>query len=168
LWILRSRRPELQIPMRSCTLMITSKHQPPLLERSSTDRYSLDDPNYAKTKAMASRVRQWKAREVPIDGIGSQSHLKPGQAAKVYAALSMLCAEVSECAITELDIEGSNANEFATVSRACLDVRNCVGITMWGVRDSDSWRKERRPLLFDDSYNPKPGYMAILNGIGGR
>ena len=117
---------------------------------------------------MASRVRQWKARGVPIDGIGSQSHLKPGQAAKVHAALSMLCAEVSECAITELDIEGSNANEFATVSRACLDVRNCVGITMWGVRDSDSWRKERRPLLFDDSYNPKPGYMAILNSIRGR
>jgi endo-1,4-beta-xylanase len=141
---------------------------PGLLVAHSLIDYSLDDPNYAKTRAMASRVRQWKARGVPIDGIGSQAHLKPGQASKVQGALRLLCAEVSECAITELDIEGSNPNEFAAVSRACLETRNCVGITMWGVRDGDSWRKDKRPLLFDDSYNPKPGYTAILNSIGGR
>jgi endo-1,4-beta-xylanase len=129
--------------------------------------YSLDDPNYGKTRAMVEMVRRWRARGVPIDGIGSQAHLKPGQASKFESALRMLCAEVSECAITELDIQGANPADFATVSRACLNIRNCVGVTVWGVRDSDSWRKEGRPLLFDDSYSAKPGYMAILNGITG-
>jgi endo-1,4-beta-xylanase len=129
------------------------------------DFASLDDPGYAKTRAMATLVRAWKARGVPIDGIGSQTHLKPGQAAKVAGALRLLCAEVSECALTEVDVQGSSASEYATVSKACLDQKNCVGVTVWGVRDSDSWRSSGRPLLFDDSFNPKPAYTAILNGV---
>jgi endo-1,4-beta-xylanase len=35
-------------------------------------------------------------------------------------------------------------------------------VTLWGLRDADSWRREASPLIFDDAYVPKPAYQAIL------
>ncbi|WP_197043740.1 endo-1,4-beta-xylanase, partial [Saccharothrix sp. NRRL B-16314] len=45
--------------------------------------------------------------------------------------------------ITELDIEGSGsaqASNYERVVKACLAVARCAGITVWGIRDTDSWR----------------------------
>ncbi|WP_229796243.1 endo-1,4-beta-xylanase, partial [Saccharothrix coeruleofusca] len=55
-----------------------------------------------------------------------------------------------EVQITELDIEGSGqtqAENFRRVTQACLAVARCTGITVWGIRDSDSWRASGTPLL---------------------
>jgi endo-1,4-beta-xylanase len=128
--------------------------------------YNLDSASYAKTKAMASHVQKWIAAGIPIDGIGSQSHLKPGQASGTKAALTSLCAVVSECAITELDIEQAKASEYAMAVKACVDVKNCVGVTVWGVGDGDSWRKNTTPLLFDSAFVAKPAYAAVLAALG--
>ncbi|KAF2427247.1 structural studies On the mobility in the active site of the Thermoascus Aurantiacus xylanase I [Tothia fuscella] len=127
--------------------------------------FNLDQLNNAKTQKMISKVKEWRAAGIPIDGIGSQAHLKPGQAAGFGAALKGLCAVVPECAITELDIEGAKAEEYATVAKACLDIKNCVGITVWGLRDPDSWRKEKTPLLFGADYKAKPAWNALLNAV---
>lgn len=35
-------------------------------------------------------------------------------------------------------------------------------VTFWGVRDSESWRRRSSPLLFDDHYQRKPAYDAVI------
>ena len=114
---------------------------------------------------MIDKVKKWRAEEVPIDGIGTQAHLLPGQAKDAKAALKALCAAAPECAITELDIVDAKPEEYATVAKACLAVENCVGLTVWGIRDPDSWRKQKTPLLFDAKFKPKPAYKAILDAL---
>ncbi|MFC6022162.1 RICIN domain-containing protein, partial [Plantactinospora solaniradicis] len=51
------------------------------------------------------------------------------------------------------------------VTRACLAVARCTGITVWGIRDSDSWRTGQNPLLFDNSGNKKAAYDAVLTAL---
>jgi endo-1,4-beta-xylanase len=126
--------------------------------------YNLDSPSYAKTKGFAAAVKKWVAAGVPIDGVGSQSHLGgTWPISDVPAALKLVCADVSECAMTELDIKGASAADYSTAVKACLDEEKCVGVTVWGVSDKDSWRKGEDPLLFDQGFKAKEAYNALCD-----
>ncbi|KAJ3039109.1 Endo-1,4-beta-xylanase F3 [Rhizophlyctis rosea] len=129
--------------------------------------YNLDNANYSKTTGMANKVKQWLAQGIPIDGIGSQSHLGAGGGAGVQAALQVLAnSGVSEVAITELDISQASATDYANVAKACLAVSKCVGITSWGVRDTDSWRGASDAVcLFDGNLQKKAGYYGAFNAL---
>jgi endo-1,4-beta-xylanase len=83
----------------------------------------------------------------------------------VPAALKLICADVKECAMTELDIKNAKASDYTTAVTACLDQKNCVGVTVWGVSDKDSWRKGENPLLFDQAFKAKDAYNALCDAL---
>ena len=35
-------------------------------------------------------------------------------------------------------------------------------VTFWGLSDAESWRRRSSPLLFDDNYQRKPAYDAVI------
>ncbi len=127
--------------------------------------YNTDGVN-AKSTAVYNMVRDFKARGVPIDCVGFQSHLGTTLPGDYQANLQRFADLGVEVQITELDVaQGANqASIYAAVTRACLAVARCTGITVWGVRDSDSWRSDN-PLLFDAGGNKKPAYTATLDAL---
>ncbi|MBP2335655.1 GH35 family endo-1,4-beta-xylanase [Saccharothrix coeruleofusca] len=132
--------------------------------------YNTDDWSHAKTQGVYRMVQDFKSRGVPIDCVGLQSHFNsaspvPGNYQTTLQRFADLGVEVQ---ITELDIEGSGqtqAENFRRVTQACLAVARCTGITVWGIRDSDSWRASGTPLLFNNSGNKKPAYDAVLAAL---
>ncbi|WP_431877687.1 endo-1,4-beta-xylanase [Micromonospora marina] len=132
--------------------------------------YNTDNWNWAKTQAVYNMVRDFKARGVPIDCVGFQSHFNSGSPypSNYRTTLQNFAALGVDVQITELDIEGSGSTQATTygnVTRDCLAVPRCNGITVWGIRDTDSWRASGTPLLFDGSGNKKQAYTAVLNAL---
>jgi len=128
--------------------------------------YNTDGIN-AKSTGIYNMVRDFKSRGVPIDCVGFQSHLGTGIDSTYQANLQRFADLGVDVQITELDIAqgGNQANIYSTVTKACLAVSRCTGITVWGIRDSDSWRSGENPLLFDGSGNKKAAYTSVLNAL---
>ena len=132
--------------------------------------YNIDNWTWAKTQGVYTMVRDFKARGVPIDCVGLQSHFNSGSPypSNYRTTLESFAALGVDVQITELDIEGSGqsqATTYANVVRDCLAVARCNGITVWGIRDTDSWRASGTPLLFDGSGNKKAAYTATLDAL---
>ncbi|MGW4110565.1 endo-1,4-beta-xylanase [Actinosynnema sp. NPDC004786] len=132
--------------------------------------YNVENWSHAKTQAVHRMVRDFRSRGVPIDCVGLQSHFTayhpvPADFAATLRAFADLGVDVE---LTELDVEGSGAAQadaYRRAVRACLEVSRCTGITVWGVRDSDSWRSSGTPLLFDSTGARKPAYTAVLDTL---
>ena len=127
--------------------------------------YNTDGIN-AKSTGIYNMVRDFRSRGVPIDCVGLQSHLGTTIDSTYQQNIQRFADLGVEVQITELDVQqgGNQANIYATVTRACLAVARCTGITVWGIRDSDSWRSDN-PLLFDGNGNKKAAYTSVLNAL---
>ncbi|MFE2749653.1 non-reducing end alpha-L-arabinofuranosidase family hydrolase [Streptomyces scopuliridis] len=130
--------------------------------------YNIENWSDAKTQGVYRMVRDFKARGVPIDCVGFQSHFGTGgPPASFQTTLSNFAALGVDVQITELDIAQAPTAAYANTVRACVNVSRCTGITVWGIRDSDSWRSGENPLLFDRDGNKKAAYQATLTALGG-
>lgn len=131
--------------------------------------YNVENWTWAKTQAMYAMVRDFKQRGVPIDCVGFQSHFNSGSPynSNFRTTLQNFAALGVDVAVTELDIQGASATTYANVTNDCLAVSRCLGITVWGVRDTDSWRSQDTPLLFNGDGSKKPAYTAVLNALNG-
>jgi endo-1,4-beta-xylanase len=129
--------------------------------------YNIENWTDAKTQGVYSMVKDFKSRGVPIDCVGFQSHFGAGgPPASFRTTLSNFAALGVDVQITELDIAQAPPTAYANTVQACMNVARCTGITVWGIRDSDSWRTGENPLLFDAGGNKKPAYDAVLTALG--
>ncbi|TQL69260.1 endo-1,4-beta-xylanase (glycosyl hydrolase family 10) [Nocardioides albertanoniae] len=132
--------------------------------------YNTDNWQHAKTQAVYNMVRDFKSRGVPIDCVGFQAHFNSGNPVpnNYHETLQNFADLGVDVQITELDIAGSGtsqAEQFRGVTQACMAVTRCTGITVWGVRDTDSWRASDTPLLFDGYGNKKLAYGYVLDQL---
>jgi endo-1,4-beta-xylanase len=155
--------------------------------------YNIED-NGAKTQGAVRIVKLIQSYGVHIDGVGYQAHLtseatpsNPGAApdlATLTAALRSTADLGVDVAYTELDVRKNDNTTSAAataaqvqvwnnVAKACLSVKQCIGMTVWGVSDKYSWIPgvfpgEGAGLLWDNDYNKKAVYNAFLSGIEGN
>ncbi|WP_198586983.1 endo-1,4-beta-xylanase, partial [Glycomyces xiaoerkulensis] len=130
--------------------------------------FSTDGLN-PKSDGIYDMVADFKARGVPIDCVGFQSHLGSDSDLSTYQANLQRFADLGvDVEITELDVGGSGAaqaNVYRQVTEACMAVSRCTGITTWGITDAHSWRGDETPLLFDGNYQKKEAYYAVLDAL---
>jgi endo-1,4-beta-xylanase len=137
-----------------------------------------------KSDAIYAMVKDFKQREVPIDGVGLQLHISQldFDTTAVGTNIARLTALGLQVHITELDVAlpvdsagrasmedfQRQADVYSGVARACLQNRGCTAIQTWGFTDKYSWIGSHShglrgaALPFDRSYKIKPAYEALL------
>jgi endo-1,4-beta-xylanase len=133
-----------------------------------------------KSDRLYAIVRDLKAKGVPIDGVGLQSHVNLGGIANGFVAnMQRFRALGLDVAITEADVGlkvppnaqdlQTQAEIYAQLVRACLTVK-CASLTFWGFADRYSWISETQPgmgaaTLLDDKLAPKPAFAAVQRAL---
>ena len=146
-----------------------------------------------KADALVELVEQLVDDDVPIDGVGFQTHLNVGVEIlpdAIAGPMQRIRDLGLDVAITELDVPigptRSPSEQVELYERAveeCLSV-DCVEITTWGVADQwtwlddpaqrdaipllQAWSLPSEPLLLDAEYEPKPAYCRRRRGAAQR
>lgn len=153
--------------------------------------YNLET-NPKKRRTFLMLAEQVLKAGAPLGGLGTQTHLSvdvaPGAIKEAVRDLASLGLPIH---ISELDVSTTstrlmqpdtlriNTQQAALVGEAVeafmsLPPQQRYAITVWGVRDIDSWLRRaetrtaatERPLLFDDGGAPKPAASAFLKAAG--
>lgn len=147
----------------------------------------------AKRQAVLLMLRRMRARRIPIDAVGIQSHIAAGPGARYGAGLMRFIAGARELDLqvflTEMDVnDRALARDIAArdiaVAAAYKEYLDMVlgdpavtAIVMWGVTDKYTWLNHEdaradgmpeRPLLFDSGHNPKRAFFAVREAFNSR
>ena len=145
--------------------------------------YNIEGIN-AKSTAMLNLATSLRQRGVPIDGVGIQAHVILGQVPSDFAEnIGRFVAAGFEVCLTEIDVRipliageatpaqlAEQAADYARIIEAALAARGCVGVTVWGFTDLDSWIPRAFPGqgaadLLDANLSPKPAYFAMHRAL---
>lgn len=140
-----------------------------------------------KADAVYEMLKDFRARKVPVDGIGFQCHFpvemnKPDVLDSIERNFARFAKLGLEIHITELDIrvkDGSvaslqaQADFYGKLTELCMRQPKCKLFQTWGFTDRYSWvprffRGTGWALLFDENYQKKPSYDAVLKALGGK
>jgi endo-1,4-beta-xylanase len=137
-----------------------------------------------KLEGLVRLVRDLRARDVPLDGIGLQSHTHIAnftEEATLRSTIRRFARLGLEVQITEMDVGTSlldvsggerlqrQALAYGAAARACNAVAACTRFTTWGFTDRVSWLASGESgLLFDGAYRPKPAYAAVRSVFAPR
>lgn len=153
-----------------------------------SDNFSYDDNgrmNREGIDKVFEYIKNAKARDIPIDAFGLQNHLtsvsgghfKGGYLDDLEYIFGKAQDSGVKILITEMDIYQAGysdqdvADLYNEVVSRCLENDDCISFATWGVSDSNSWLRttygltDARPLLFDESYNRKSSYYAVMEAI---
>jgi endo-1,4-beta-xylanase len=145
--------------------------------------YNIETQN-AKSDALYAMVQDFKARNIPIDGIGFQAHFIAGSSpsySQLVSNFARFAALGLRIHITELDVRitlpttsanlATQAQNYSDTYKACIDTPNCDMIMVWGFTDLSSWvpsvfSGQGAATLFDSSFLPKPAYTSVNDLLG--
>jgi endo-1,4-beta-xylanase len=137
----------------------------------------------AKRDYIANSIVKPLKQKGVLDGVGMQSHLDVrtgsdpypsatlyGQAVTIYKNLGV------EIQVTELDATINDGNESYFTAQATYykNIMNEIltkggsavtAVVVWGIQDDQSWRKARKPLLFNASGQKKAAYNEVYKLI---
>jgi endo-1,4-beta-xylanase len=144
----------------------------------------------AKRRLVTALVRDFRARGVPIHGIGHQAHcsIVHPRAADLEAAIVEVAQLGLTNHITELDVSlnrdiresevsevtprllAEQARQYTELFEMFIRQRDKVSaVLMWGLHDDVSWLRYwpmprvDAPLLFDGELQPKPAFWALVD-----
>lgn len=141
----------------------------------------------AKLDAMIELVQRARTAGAKIDGIGTQMHISWRTShARIEEHFKKLAATGLKVRVSELDVRmvmSSPAGQPTELLKAYQAemykfvvesyIRNVppaqrAGIAIWGINDANSWLYDggkEFPLLFDNNYQKKPAYGAMLQAV---
>lgn len=135
--------------------------------------------NKDKIDAVCAMIADFKQRDIPIDGVGMQGHYSAGmKTGGVSYALNALRPLEVKVSITELDVTGAEKSNdamseedavaqaitYAQLFKIFKENSDMIErVTFWGTIDSQSWRGEAHPCIFDSTYQPKQAFFAIAD-----
>lgn len=147
--------------------------------------YNIEQAGTAKGDKVFQMVSEWRARGVPIDGIGLQSHyfVNPDGTLDGVPNMDAIRANMAryndigvEVHITECDFRlgkplddaklAQHTKFYSELLQICIDAPNCSHFTVWGLSDRDSWVPSTFPEfdyahLYDADFHPRPAYQAM-------
>jgi endo-1,4-beta-xylanase len=145
-----------------------------------------------KLNIMLDMLDDFKARKIPVDGVGFQLHLTVSDPPidQIKAALKAVADRGYKIRISELDVPVGDLHaaaltdlmaqqqraRYKSIVQAYLESvpeSQRTGITFWGLVDGESWYNyiglgyKEFPLLFNDDYSPKPAFYGVAEALAG-
>lgn len=143
------------------------------------------DFNGKQADCLVELVSNLKKNNVPIHGVGIQSHILT----KTDTAITDLQSYIKrftdmglEVEITELDMRlrifdvaddpyYAQGRYYARLIEGCMSNALCKGVTFWGFSDAKCWidsypfPKPNEAYLFDNELNPKPAFYEVYKTL---
>ena len=141
------------------------------------NEYGLEEDG-ERWNAFLNLIKELKADNVPLDGVGFQSHIyEKGDEVNTEVLRSHIrqLAELGIVSrISEADVHGENserqAQQYAAVLKACIEEPTCTSFSVWGISDkygSTTSDHTYLPeygddLLWNSDFKPKEAYKQIV------